>query len=130
MSEALKVRVTPFEDWKSGAWTTSWNGAARSIDGTDTTLPTAADIERVLYQGETGDTWDGDVAAVIKLKDGRLLAYETFYGPTGDGFFEDAYGGDATVWFAREENLPRLVLEALTDEGRRLCGIPAEGLGV
>ena len=96
----------------------------RSLDETSIGEFREQDIAEVLYEGETGDTWDGKVAAVFKLRDGRLVAYETFYGPTGDGFHEDAYGGDAELVFASDLRL--LVNGALTDEGRRLAGVPQE----
>lgn len=116
------VRVAPWERY-------DWHGSVHSLDGSDTTMPeNVGDVEALLYYGDSGDRWDGDVAGIARLKDGRLIAWETFYGPTGDGFCDDAYGGDADVWFAKPENLPKLVLQALTDQGRVLCGIPREGL--
>lgn len=82
-------------------------------------------MAEVLYQGDSApDDYDGTSAAVFQLKDGRFVAFETFHGPTGDGFHEDAYGGDATLFFASD--LRVLVNAALTDEGRRLCGVPDE----
>jgi len=105
----------------------SWSGDYISVDGTTETGPIIAEnVEEVLYHGVQGDEWDGKEAVVFKMKDGRFVAYETFYGPTGNGFNEDAYGGDADLFFST--NLKFLILMALTDEGRRLCGIPVEGL--
>lgn len=120
----ITVRVTPFAWCEDGALSDSWDGSVRSLDDTATDVFVEADVAEVLYQGETGDTWDGKCAAVFKLNDGRLVAYETFYGPTGDGFHEDAYGGDAELVFASDLRL--LVNEALTDEGRRLAGVPKD----
>lgn len=125
----LTIRITPFTDWADGKqWTTSWHGKVKRIGNVKVDLPCAEDVEEVLYEGESGDVWDGKCAALVRLKDGRLMAYETFYGPTGNGFYEDAYGGDAEVWFAHPRSLKTLVLQAFTDEGRRLLGIPEEGL--
>lgn len=107
----------------SYGWST---GEFVSLDGAPTGPVEQADVEEILFSGITGDDWDGKEAAVMRLKDGRFVAYETFWGPTGDGFHEDAYGGDAKLYFST--NLDDLVLTALTDEGRRLCGIPEEGL--
>jgi hypothetical protein len=104
-----------------------WHGELISVDGTAATPFTEEEVERILYAGATPDDWDGQQAAVLLLKDGRYVAYETDWGPTGDGFNEDAYGGDADVYFGKDLN--RLVLTALTDSGRRLCGIPEAGLG-
>ena len=108
----------------------SWGGVVHSLDGTDTTVPKSADaVAEVLYYGEHGiDDWDGSEAAVVRLHDGRLMAWETWWGPTGSGFCADAYGGDAEVWFARPENLQDLILQALSDSSRELAGIPREGL--
>jgi len=126
LSAALSIRVTPFREWgkDKGAFTTSWERNLRSLDDTPASEFRADDIAEVLYQGDTGDDWDGKAAAVFRLKDGRLVAYETFWGPTGDGFNEDAYGGDAELVFASDLRL--LVNAALTDEGRRLIGVPKE----
>ena len=108
-------------DFKSG----SWHGEVISVDGTEASVFVEEDVERIISAGDTGPGWDGKQAAVLLLKDGRYAAYETFMGPTGDGFHEDAYGGDANVYFGKDLN--KLVLTALTDEGRRLCGIPEAG---
>jgi len=102
-----------------------WSGRLISVDDTEASAFVEDDVETILYAGDTGTDWDGTQAAVLMLKDGRLVAYETFWGPTGDGFSEDAYGGDADVYFGRDLN--RLILTALTDAGRRLCGIPEKG---
>ena len=104
----------------------SWHGGVHSIDGTATTAFAAEDVSDILYYGDSGDDWDGHAAVVLRLKDGRLVAWDMWWGPTGDGFHEDAYGGDAEVYFGTDLN--RLVLTALTDAGRELCGIPREGL--
>jgi hypothetical protein len=101
-----------------------WHGFFVSVDGTEAGTIAEDEVAEVLYQGSSGDTWDGYEAAVIRLKDGRLVAWETWYGPTGSGFSEDAYGGDADVYFGRD--LSTLIKAALSDESRRLLGIPEE----
>ena len=107
----------------------AWDGGYHSIDGTEVGPFAESDVARVLYLGNEGaDDWDGLEACVDELSDGRMVAWETWWGPTGSGFCEDAYGGDAEVWFSRSENLATLVLQALTDRGRTLVGIPAKGL--
>jgi hypothetical protein len=99
----------------------SWSGRLVSVDGALTADFTAEDVAEVVASGESGDQWDGTVAAVLRLNDGRFVAYETFYGPTGSGFSEDAYGGDADLHFAR--SLEEVVRMGLTDDGRELCGL-------
>lgn len=92
-------------------------------DVSDSINFTYDDIEEIVCQGSTdGNDWDGEVAAVVKLRDGRYVAWETFWGPTGDGFSEDAYGGDADIVIAATaEDAIRF---GLTNNGRRLCGLP------
>ena len=114
--------INPFGH--NGELSPCWHGDIRSVDGTPNDRFSKSDVEVVLYEGEQGDQWDGIGAAVFRLTDGRLVAYETFWGPTGDGFHEDAYGGDAVLWVGRDLRL--LINTALTDEGRRLAGIPEE----
>lgn len=104
----------------------NWHGQLVSVDGTEATPFTEEEVATILFAGATPEHWSGTQAAVLLLKDGRYAAYETDWDPTGDGFSEDAYGGDASVYFGKDLN--RLVLTALTDAGRRLCGIPEAGL--
>jgi hypothetical protein len=101
-----------------------WHGRLVSVDGVAKDDFTAADVAEVIARGETGDDWEGTVAAVMRLHDGRFVAYETFYGPTGDGFSEDAYGGDADLHFA--STLDAVVRFGLTDIGRDLCSLGVE----
>lgn len=99
----------------------TWHGRLVSVDGAATDDFAAEDVAEILGEGVSGDYWDGTVAAVLRLRDGRFVAYETFYGPTGDGFSEDAYGGDADLHFA--STLDAVVRFGLTDDGRELCGL-------
>lgn len=82
---------------------------------------TLDDVAEVIAYGETPDGWDGEVSGVVRLKDGRYVAWETFWGPTGDGFSEDAYGGDADITIAG--TLDAAIRFGMTDAGRRLCGL-------
>jgi hypothetical protein len=104
----------------------TWDETLLTVDNASTKLPEISELQEILYQGSSGDEWDGTAVFVAKINDGRYMAYETFWGPTGDGFSEDAYGGDAEVWFGY--NFKKLILQALTDAGRQLVGIPKEGL--
>jgi hypothetical protein len=62
----------------------------------------------------------------MKLHDGRYVSFETFYGPTGDGFLRDAYGGDADLVFS--SSYEAAIMLGLTEEGRRLCGLMANAI--
>src|SRR5438105_309130 len=82
-------------------------------DGTPTSVLYESDVAEVLYYGESEDYWDGTSVAVLKLKDGRLVAWQTWWGPTGNGFGLDAYGGDTKVYFAQDL---RLLVNEVIDE--------------
>ena len=84
--------------WARGTWHGHWV----SIDGCDATgFEPGADNELlVVAYGDSGSGWDGNAAGIVLLKDGRYCAWESKWGPTGSGFYDDAYGGDADVGFA------------------------------
>ena len=96
-----------------------WAGKILSVDGASAGDFTRDDLDVVIWAYETADGWDGEVAAICMLKDGRYISWETFWGPTGDGFHGDAYGGDADITAATTfENILQL---GLTPERRELC---------
>jgi len=95
-------------------------GPLISLDGCDTTGGDnlkRADVERVIVWGETGPGWDGESAGIALLKDGRYIAWESWWGPTGSGFSGDAYGGDEEIAFARTA---QKALEHISEKGREL----------
>lgn len=112
MSEQLQDE--PFGEIDSGEYV--------SLDGAVAGPITSEDVESVLYHGSSGDEWDGVEAAILKLRDGRFVGYETWWGPTGSGFSEDAYGGDAKLCFGSDLDL--VARMALSDESRRLVSYP------
>lgn len=57
----------------------------------------------------------GSIVAVVKLKDGRYAAWETSWGPSGHGFSESRYGGNADVIVA---NSLRKLFFALSEHSR------------
>lgn len=116
------IRLLPWGKTPDGA---RWHGSLVSIAGTPVGPIEKEDVAKVLFHYADADDWDGHEVCVLELKDGRYAAYETFWGPTGCGFSDDAYGGDANIVFGW--NLNDVILEALTDIGRRRVGIPAEG---
>lgn len=112
--------VNPFGIFGGGG--KSWHGHVISDDGTSTHPFTEADLDKVVFAGATDESdWEGNCAAVILLKDGRYVTWETTWGPTGNGFSEDAYGGDADVHFS--STLDTAVNMGLTQEGRALAKV-------
>ncbi len=98
----------------------NWSGKIWALDDTPTTDFVLSDLKECLFSGDTGDGWDGKCAAICVLHDGRFISWETFWGPTGDGFNEDAYGGDADIFVSN--NLIDAAMLGLSPEARRLCG--------
>lgn len=123
MASVDDIKLLPWGETPDG---NRWHGRLVSIAGTPVGPITKTDVVQVLYHYADPDDWDGHEVCVLELKDGRYAAYETSWGPTGDGFSEDAYGGDADIVFGRDLNA--VILEALTDFGRRRLGIPEAGL--
>lgn len=79
-------------------------------------------IDEVIAAWETDvNGYDGEVAALVRLKDGRYVSWESWWGPTGNGFSEDAYGGDSDAYIST--SLERIVAFGLTDDGRRALGL-------
>lgn len=102
-----------------------WEGRYLSWDGTSVHGYEFI-VEEIIASSEQPGTsgWEGKVAAVCRLKDGRYISYETFWDVSGDGFRRDAYGGDADLIFS--STLEAAVKFGLTDEGRRMCGLPED----
>ncbi len=100
-----------------------WHGHCRHVNDITGTvdLPRITDVDYVVIHDKTSDRWDGVSAAVLRLKDGRYMTWESWWGPTGSGFCEDAYGGDVDVWIA--DTLEDAVSLGLTVGGRLLLGL-------
>lgn len=94
-----------------------WTGSLISFDGCDTSDFTEKDVSEVLQFVSTEGHWDGSTAGIAKLKDGRFIGWEATYGPTGNGFSRDAYGGTADIYFGKTE---AAVLEAIGESARTL----------
>lgn len=77
-----------------------WSGSLISLDGASNADFKEEDVDAVLAYWDTGDDWDGNTAGIVRLKDGRFAAWEAGYGPTGNGFQCDAYGGGSDIFFA------------------------------
>ena len=89
-----ELRLAP---WNRG----QWHGQLVSVDGCPAHDFTRDDVSEVIIASEIGaDDYDGSIVAIVKLNDGRYVGWEASWGPTGDGFSADAYGGDADILFA------------------------------
>lgn len=88
--------VNPFRRYNWHGSTLDWTG-----EKVDDLPEDESVVAACVWSYESGGTWDGEVACIVQLIDGRFAAWETFYGPTGNGFCEDAYGGGANVTIAR-----------------------------
>lgn len=94
------------------------DGAFTSTDGCDTTDFKKEDVAVVIAYGETARRdWDGKLAAIVKLNDGRYVSWESWWGPTGSGFCCDAYGGDAEVIFS---HTLEAATRAITESAREM----------
>ncbi len=91
------------------------DGVPTSVDGTPAAHFAETDVARVLAFGSSEGkewrkhghrpSWDGEECGVLVLKDGRFVAWETWWGPTGSGFSCDAYGGDAEILFGATKDV-------------------------
>ncbi len=89
------------DDVDPAPWARSdWTGQLLSADGAPTDDFTRDDVLSVLAWATTPSDWDGETAGIAMLRDGRVIAWESAWGPTGNGFACDAYGGTADITFA------------------------------
>lgn len=106
-----------------GTFDVPWNthathGGIRSLDGAPTSPFTRADVDRIVAYGSTAEhDWDGHTACVALLTDGRYLSWDSWWGPTGSGFHEDAYGGDQEVMVALD---PCIAIAGIPEQRREL----------
>ena len=106
------------DDVRPAPWSRhGWSGSLLSVDGCDTKEFEESDVSEVLQFASSGDRWDGETAGMARLKDGRFISWEAGYGPTGDGFCRDAYGGEADINFATTE---AAALGSLSESARSL----------
>jgi len=105
--------VNPF--WYFHPENGNWHGSFMSDEDLPTTLE-EKEIEEVLWSFDSGPDWEGDCAAIVKMNDGRYITWESWWGPTGDGFHEDAYGGDSDIHITKD--LKKALLFGLSDKYR------------
>lgn len=109
------------------------HGALVSVDGTPTSEIMLHDVTAIVAYGDSDGrpvqepkgrgSWDGDAAGIARLVDGRFIAWESWWGPTGSGFSCDAYGGDAEILFGAS---PAALLPHLTEKARELLVFAAD----
>ena len=85
-------------------------------------LPAWVEVAEVVAFDVKEAGWDGDEAVLLRLRDGRYLGWESWWGPTGNGFERDAYGGDAAVWISAD--LDDVLYAGLGAAARRMLGYP------
>jgi len=87
------------------------DGERRSVDGTRVSVIEEDDVAEWLATGPGGsrDRYSDEVC-IVRLNDGRIVAWATWSDVTGSGFHSDAYGGDAVLLFGAtvEAVLPHL----------------------
>ncbi len=94
-----------------------WLGESLSADSCFTGAFELDDVMRIVAFYSTGAKWDGETAGVAQLNDKRNIAWEAVYGPTGNGFSRDAYGGTSDIVFAYTIEA---ALSRMTETGRSL----------
>ena len=104
--------MTAISDVYPCPWRRSdWTGNFISVDGTEAGDFTEADVSEVVAFGSSDpDDWDGDTAGIVRLYDGRFVSWEAFWGPTGNGFSRDAYGGESDLYFSASVESARAAL--------------------
>lgn len=96
----------------------NWNGTCVSLDGSPTEPIDCAGAAEIIRYGVTRTMdWDGKEVVVLRLANGVYAGWETWWGPTGHGFCEDAYGGDTDILFGATAEI---VLQHLTESAREL----------
>lgn len=113
--------------WHEIPWPTDpnkgWAGETVSADGASQAHFHRSRVIEVIAYRDTGSDWDGTAIGIVRVNDGRYVGWESVWGPTGSGFYCDAYGGDAVVIFAMSLEA---LLKHFTDKGRDLYRLAME----
>lgn len=95
-SITLDINISP------APWSRSdWHGSLIAVGDprTDIDDVTRADVLHLVCWRGSDDRYEGDTAGVAQLRNHVFIAWEASYGPTGDGFNHDAYGGNADIFY-------------------------------
>ena len=106
------IQVEPWMEARLG-----WGGELISADGASIEDFRRCDVADVLQYAKTGPSWKGETAGVIRLKDGRFVAWEADWGFTGNGFVCEAYISTADLIFGHSQ---AAVLNRLSERARNL----------
>jgi hypothetical protein len=108
MAKSLDWRFTPFDGWGKLL------GKISSADGVSDATFSETDIAEIVELAATGNQFDGYVAVIMRLHDGRFAAYDTSYASYEGNDFTDEKG---KIFVAR--SMPPLAA-CLSDYGQRL----------
>lgn len=86
-------------DFSECPWSDEAEYKPVSVGGCPTSIIAEDDVAQVLGHDGGSDFQRSEVAVVV-LKDGRFVGWESWSDVTGSGFHSDAYGGNVEVWFA------------------------------
>ena len=114
MDTHIDWRFTPFN------YQGKLMGEIVSADGTSEAIFSEGDVAEIVRFATTGNQFDGAVAVILRLSDGRLVAYDTSYASYSGNDFTDGNG----VVFVAQSIAP--LIRRLSDYGQRLINYESE----
>lgn len=108
MAHTFDYRFTPFDSHGKLL------GKVVSVDGVSATDFGEADVAEILELGNSGNQFDGHVAVILRLNDGRFAAYENAYASYAGTDFSDGNG----VVYVAHSTAP--LVARLSEFGQRL----------
>lgn len=106
--QSIDWRFTPFDMYGK------LMGKVISLDSTSDALFDEGDVSEIIKFGTSGNQFDGHVAVVMHLRDGRLAAFETSYASYNGNNFTD---GNGEIFVASDR---AKLIARLSTYGRRL----------
>lgn len=114
MDTHIDWRFTPFN------YQGKLMGTIVSADGASDAMFCEGDVAEIVRFATTGNQFDGAVAVILRLSDGRLVAYDTSYASYSGNDFTDGNG----VVFVAQSIAP--LIRRLSDYGQRLINYESE----
>lgn len=108
MDTHIDWRFTPFD------YQGKLMGKIVSADGTSDAIFSEGDVAEIVKIATTGNQFDGTVAVIMRLSDGRLVAFDTSYASYAGNDFTDGNG----VVYVASSRAP--LVERLSIYGQRL----------